>query len=103
MSVSRTIGLCLVKEVLSLALALPGDQQSGDRARSGVCGYVLLGASSLNEEVGGRGERSVEKTGGNKLRGRMSEDQQTNQMPDVVRRCELKARSSQGLDDGRVD
>ena len=45
----------------SAALTLVGDRQSGSRAFSGMCGYVYLGASSLDRNVGGRCERCVER------------------------------------------
>ena len=42
---------------------LLGDQESGSRARAGMCGYVFLGASSLDGKMGGRRERSMAKAG----------------------------------------
>ena len=61
--IKKTIGWSSRNEAFSLALALLGDQQPGYRVSTGVCGNVLLGASSLDGTMGRRRERSMEKTG----------------------------------------
>ena len=58
---SKSPGQYSRKEAFSLTLAFLGNQQSGVRARTGVCSHVS-GASSKGRAVGGC-ERSMEEAG----------------------------------------
>ena len=62
-SITKAMGQCRGKDAISLAVVFPGDRKPGDRAWVGVYSDVFWGASSLDGTMGGKNERSMEKTG----------------------------------------